>query len=332
MKHSILHKFYASKYTLPVRICLAGIYGSLVFLRNRLYDFRLFNSYSVSVPVVSVGNLTMGGSGKTILVQALIDFFLDNGLNPAVLSRGYGRSTKGLFVVSDGNRLQGDAGTAGDEPYLIARRYPGVPVVVSKDRLAGAEFLISTCSPAVIILDDGFQHRRLQRDVDILVLDQPEQIRSHMLPWGKNREFSSEQKRADLVIHSKAGKSSDPDFNLHITTSSVLHNLTGEDNKTVPFETYGIFAGLGNNAAFFESVEAIFGQAKSLLPFPDHNTYSDPDLRHIEAEMCPAWITSEKDIVKLSTAFCQKLRIYFVRAEAVLPRALRDHLKHYFKL
>ena len=149
---SLTNYLHTAKWFLPVRVALSIKYGILVSLRNRAYDLGLFKTYKVKTPVISVGNISAGGSGKTILVQALIEHFLGLGKRPAVLSRGYGRSSKGVVVVADDIGLKATVKNSGDEPFLMATNYPGVPVVVSENRVAGARHLEDNFSPDVIII------------------------------------------------------------------------------------------------------------------------------------------------------------------------------------
>ena len=123
---------HTAPWFLPVRIVLSIIYGVFIWLRNRGYDLGVFKTHSVKTPIISVGNISTGGSGKTILVQALIQHFLSIQKKPAVLSRGYGRSSKGIVVVADGNGLKATLSDSGDEPFLIAENFKSVPVVSLK--------------------------------------------------------------------------------------------------------------------------------------------------------------------------------------------------------
>ena len=155
----------------PLLRPLAPIYGGVVALRGRLYDSGRLAQTALSVPVVSVGNLVVGGAGKTPVVALLAGWLRDRGLRVAILSRGYGRRRKGRVVVQDFERLRASVEQGGDEPVLLARELPGVAVVVDADRVAAGRMAVAELGANVLLLDDGFQHRRLGRDLDLLVLD-----------------------------------------------------------------------------------------------------------------------------------------------------------------
>jgi len=317
---------------LPVRVLLSFIYSCLVQLRNWLFDVGIFKTHRVSIPVVSVGNISSGGSGKTILVQALANYFTLTGKHPAVLSRGYRRSSKGLVVVSDETGIITNPTEAGDEPYLMALNLPGTPVVVSEDRLLGARFLEKQTSVDLIILDDGFQHRRLHRDVDIVLIDFPSTPAQRVLPWGRLREPRKNAGRADVVLFSKQGLRSEDNANLHFHLEDFLVDWAGEP---VSFEsvstTYGLFSGLGNNTHFQQQVESLLGPANMRLSFPDHATYDASQRRLITDQSCGRWVTTQKDFIKLDPDFCRDNRICYIGVKTVLPAALLTYLKQYFK-
>ncbi len=298
-----------------------------------MYDWHIFSVHKVETPVISVGNISVGGSGKTIMVQSLLEFFIKHHFKPAVLSRGYGRQTDDLFLVADESSLLGSVAESGDEPFLMARNFPGVPVVVSADRYTGARYLESNFDVDVIILDDGFQHRRFHRNLNILLIDKPENEITHLLPWGDQRENENGMDRADLVLYSKSGHRDNPDTNFHIISENQLLGFYGIPViDPGPSGSFGVFAGLGNTDHFFQSIDANFGQPTVRLSFSDHATYNQLECDIIVAETCDYWITSQKDIIKLDSSFCAKNNIFFVKAKGDLPTALTTRLKHHFKL
>ncbi|NQV41823.1 MAG: tetraacyldisaccharide 4'-kinase [Candidatus Marinimicrobia bacterium] len=323
-----LHK---APWFLPVRIVLSIIYGVLIWIRNRAYDLGLFKTYRVKTPVISVGNLSTGGSGKTILVQALIQHFLSMNKKPAVLSRGYGRSSKGLVVVADGNGFVGTLTDSGDEPFLITENYDDIPVVVSENRVDGARYIENTFDPDVIILDDGFQHRRLHRDLDILIVDFQYSPKPHLLPWGYLRENVQNISRADLVVYSKSGLQKDPVNNLVFDINNYVQN---HHKKRIDLSrlkgTFGLFAGLGNPCHFFEQMEACHRSAQVKISFPDHAIYTSSQLDEIKDNFCDYWITTQKDFIKLDPAFCEKFNICYIGVKTHLPTPLLTHLKQHF--
>src|SRR3984893_9237644 len=173
---------------------LSSLFGLGVRVRNALYDRSLARAQRLSGPVVSIGNLSVGGSGKTALVLLLGELLQVRGLKFDILTRGYGRTTRGVALVDPA----GSPRDFGDEPLLIARRLQ-TPVVVGEDRYEAGRFAESRFGPRIHLLDDGFQHRRLARDFDI-VLVTPEDARDRLLPGGHLRETLQSLQRADVVV------------------------------------------------------------------------------------------------------------------------------------
>ena len=173
---------------------LTGLYGAGIALRNTLFDHRVLASALLQRPVVSVGNLSAGGTGKTPFVIALGELLKERGRRFDILSRGYGRKTRGVRVVDP----KGSASEFGDEPLLLARRL-GVPVVVGESRYDAGRTAEQRFDSELHILDDGFQHRSLARDFDI-VLIAPGDLQDRLLPSGRLREPFSSLNRADAIV------------------------------------------------------------------------------------------------------------------------------------
>lgn len=176
------------------------IYRELIRLRAVLYRWRVFSSYKAPVPVISVGNLAVGGTGKTPVVDYLLKFCLAKGRRVAVVSRGYGgRKHSGVQIVSGGNGPLLEPEQCGDEPYLLARRNPQALVLVSPKRAQAIQQAVESLGAEVVLLDDGFQHLAVQRDVDIVLLDAQRPFgNGHQLPAGLLREPISALGRGDL--------------------------------------------------------------------------------------------------------------------------------------
>jgi len=183
------------------------LYGVIMSVRNALYDSGLFRSWRSPIPVISVGNITTGGTGKTPLTDWIVKFYHRCGKKTAIVSRGYGRSTKGPLLVSDGKTLLVGSREAGDEVAMLAARNPASIVVVAENRREGVELILRELAgslPEVIVLDDAFQHRRIARDLDIVVINAEEPFgRGRMLPAGRLREPLRGLRRADLIILNK---------------------------------------------------------------------------------------------------------------------------------
>lgn len=196
----------------PVLWPLSRIYGSAVALRNRGFDRDPSRAGKLPVGVVSVGNVTVGGSGKTPVTAAVARALLARGDRVAVLSRGYGRRSREPYVlVSDGKSIQASVEQAGDEPLELARGIAGLAVAVGPDRLECGRKLLDALGPHIVVLDDGFQHRRLQRDLDLVCFDAGESERAlRLLPLGRLREPLTSLARAHAVIVTRCPEGGGP--------------------------------------------------------------------------------------------------------------------------
>lgn len=309
-------------YLWPVSI----IYGAATAFRNLLFDSGLRAAETVGVPVVGIGNLTAGGTGKTPLTAHLIERLLKNGRKPAIVSRGYGGSLAGPVRVPANNA---NPSQFGDEPTWLAARFPNVPVIVGRDRVAACRFLNSSESKTDLILaDDAFQHRRLRRNFDIVVFDATEPLWHYRpLPMGRLREGFSSLKRAHALVLTKTNLVSDDDLK---RVRDILDHFVAELNPSLPrFETRAslmgfsslggdpsyplndldgksvvLASGIGRPETFRRLIES---QTKARviahLIYRDHHDYSDRDRAQILAKAresgADALVVTEKDAVKL---------------------------------
>ncbi len=318
----------------PIAMPLAILYGGIVNFRNHAYDSELFRSDRVSVPVVSIGGITAGGAGKTPLAMWTLDRLLEIGAKPGLLSRGYNRKSKQLFWVSRGDDTPIAASQlAGDEPCMIANRFRNIPVLCDSNRVRGAKALIAESKCNVIVLDDGFQHRKLVRDLDWISFDTGLSRRSYrMLPWGYLREGFANIHRAHLLWL----KVSDTE---HATKwEKAIRNL-GFDKPIVPFafspsawlsgdnrlplealsgkRCIG-FAGIAHPSRFLDSLRSTGIEVVQFLSFPDHHDYSPNDLaritRLLHSEHADLIVTTEKDLVKLPPEL-RSNQLYVLRSD-----------------
>ncbi|MDR0581545.1 MAG: tetraacyldisaccharide 4'-kinase, partial [Prevotellaceae bacterium] len=189
---------------LPAMNCLlapfAWLYGTAVTLRNKCYDRHIFRSTAFPLPVIAVGNITAGGTGKTPHTELLVTLLRDE-RRPAVLSRGYRRRTKGFRYVETTDTVA----AAGDEPLQLKQKFPALTVAVDADRVHGIRQLMAAATPPeVIILDDAFQHRRVRPALSLLLIDYHRPLhRDHLLPWGRLRDRRNQLRRADIVCITK---------------------------------------------------------------------------------------------------------------------------------
>lgn len=300
------------------------LYGLGVGIRNYLFDAEILKSKSYSIPVISVGNITVGGAGKTPHVEYLIDLLRDE-MQVAVLSRGYKRKSRG-YVVADENTTMRDIG---DEPFQIKQKFEGVYVAVDKDRCHGIDHLISdedTKDVEVILLDDAFQHRYVKPGVNILLVDYHKFINyDKLLPAGRLREPQSAKVRADIVIVTKCPKNLNPiDYRvlskamdlkafqqLYFTTLSYCDLkpiFNGGD--TVPLneimgENILLLTGIASPEHLqVDIMEYTRGVKLETMAFSDHHNFTERDVERINERFAAMpspkrIITTEKDQVRL---------------------------------
>lgn len=268
----------------------------LVQARARLYESGILAARRLSHPVISVGNLTVGGTGKTPLVIALAGELADRGFSPVILSRGYGRTSRGIVVAND------DWEQCGDEPMLMKQRLGGVPVVVGADRYEAGLAAEQKQLGNMFILDDGFQHRHLHRDVDIVAVDPVEWAQGEtMLPAGRWREPKSALGRAHAACVQEISGVAMPD--LIIPAFAVKTELDGIYKGEAPIAPEGLtdrkvvaFAGIAKPGRFFAAVRSIGIEPAECVCFPDHHRYSSREIEKLEGEIL---LTTEKDAVRL---------------------------------
>jgi tetraacyldisaccharide 4'-kinase len=275
----------------------------------------------LACPVVSIGNITVGGTGKTPMVIMLADLLTKAGFRPAILSRGYGgKKTEKVNVVSDGKNLRMGVKEAGDEPLLMAKSLGDVPVVTGKKRYITGKYAMDHFNVDVIILDDAFQHRSLERDLDIVLLDGERPFgNGFMLPRGTLREPKEALQRAHVVVvagndndkgakgdHSPVRAYTDaPLFFAARKPKAVIDGKNGEERPPEYLKGKKIcaFSGIAHPESFRETLQSLGGTIVAFIPFPDHHVYGKKDIADIgrrsaesSAELV---ITTEKDGMKL---------------------------------
>jgi len=297
---------------------LSWLYGLVVGIRNLLFDVGVLRTTAVDVPVISVGNMTAGGTGKTPLAERIVEYLLQRGLRVAVVSRGYGRHSRGVIIVSDGKSIRVEANQGGDEPVQIARKYPGVCVVVGERRVEAARTAVRDLKANVIVLDDGFQHRYLKRDLDIVVVDARKDLRDEpMLPAGKRREPLRGLRRADIVALSKV-EFDTIDWSERVRrwfggpVVAFRHAITSVHRATdhtelAPSEYRRkaaiAFSGIGDHRNFVTGLEHEGFRIVGDVRFRDHHIYTISDIEKLSAlqrsSHADIIVTTEKDIARL---------------------------------
>lgn len=303
---------------------LSVMYGLGVRMRNALYRRGILRTLEVDAPVISVGNLTVGGTGKTPLVEWMASQLAQSGLRVTVLTRGYGRKSSGRVVVSDGSMMRSNVDEAGDEPFLLAQNLNArTAVICDADRVAAARWTIANLKTDVFILDDAFQHQRIKRDLNILTIDatNPWGDRS-LLPKGKLREPVDELSRADCVVITRAVDANVNELRSEMESrwpglptyvSSIefagLRKLCDEDSSTevstMKETPVAAFCGIGNPESFFSLVRRSGYQLKDTSAFRDHYHYQQADIdrlvNHAVQNGAEAVLTTAKDAVKLKS-------------------------------
>jgi len=310
-----LHDYVLMLLLLP----LSYIYGLIGSLRAWCYQTGILRSYGAHVPVISVGNLVVGGTGKTPVVDWLLEFLHQRGYRVAVVSRGYAsspaegkRASRARKVVPEvaGSRARA-AAQFGDEPVLLASRHPHALVVVAPRRIDGVEHIQKHHQVDVIVLDDGFQHLALRRDLDLVLLDAGLPFgNGHVLPAGLMRERRSALKRADLLLLTRYS-ANDPKFDpqnkpvvrVKYTLAQYGVDMDGRmvDLNELNHLKLGAFAGIANPDDFFSSLHKCGIYPAATVACVDHAPYTPERVQYI-LERCAgvdALITTEKDAVKL---------------------------------
>jgi tetraacyldisaccharide 4'-kinase len=306
----------------PALAYLSFLYGAAVRLRVKAYP----NTKKTSLPgfVVSLGNLTVGGTGKTPATIMLAEWAAAEGYRPAVLSRGYGgKRGKEVLEVSDGKNLFARPAEAGDEPYLMARKLPGIPIFVSPNRYRAGLMAHEQHGANFFILDDGFQHIALKRDLDVVLVDSSRPFgNGHLLPWGPLREPVDHLRRADAFILTRAkgnsGKTGSPAFEFlkrrfpgkpvflseHVPEKIVFPDEGKDYNITfLKGRRVVAFAGLARPNALRETLISLESEVVSFKAFKDHHVYTPDQIRQLIREKnrlgVDCLMTTEKDWVRI---------------------------------
>jgi tetraacyldisaccharide 4'-kinase len=316
-----------------VKTFLAGIYFLLWWFWNFLYEHRFLVPKRVNAVVVSVGNLTVGGTGKTPLTIFLGKFYQERGYRVGIVSRGYKGSYRGaVALVSDGTTLFGSAAISGDEPMMMARQLTSVPIAVSKDRYQGCQLLIEKFKVNLILLDDGFQHRRLHRDLNLLLIDTTEKNFS-MFPKGPLREKVSAALRANVVILTRQGNSANergcmgaypwtgPTLKTYFSPIALIHLQTGvsKSPSDLKGEKVLAFCGIGNPQSFLKMLTDLGADVCESVVFQDHYNYTAWDIKELEKKSknlsLKRIVTTEKDAIKIESLAVSGIDIFVLQIE-----------------
>ena len=278
---------------------LTGLYAAATALRNTLYNRAVLASRRLEQPVVSIGNLSAGGSGKTPFVIALGELLQARHIRFDVLSRGYRRKTRGILVVD----VKGNAADFGDEPLLIARRL-GVPVIVGESRYRAGRVAEPRFHPQLHILDDGFQHRSLARDFDIVLMTERD-FDDRLLPSGRLREPLSSLRRADAIVLPQEFSAHHPLLDKFARQGKLIWRMRREIVIPDPPLAPIVFCGIARPDQFFAQVRAAGIAPAAEVAFRDHHPYRRRDVERLLAMRVKlgagGFLTTEKDALNLGS-------------------------------
>ena len=336
---------------------LSWIYGAVTSARNRRFDRKVGLSTSFPVPVISIGNITAGGTGKTPHTEYTVSLIKDR-FRTAVLSRGYGRRTHGYILA----RPLSDSREIGDEPRQILTRFPDIDVAVSEDRAEGISNLIRTRAPQAIVLDDAFQHRRVTPSLNILLVNYNRNILSDaILPAGRLRESAAGRARAHIIVVTKCPPDLTSD-NMDSLASKLkvnarqqvfftamqygnIYSMDGSADAPSQDTAVLTVSGIANPAPMEAEIRTRFSAVES-MSYPDHHNFSAHDIRNIQKRLdrMPAdsvIVTTAKDAARLSgMSLAQDLRSrifvlpvkpVFLRDSDLFDTTIINHIESYKK-
>lgn len=350
----------ASFRTYPILKPVSWIWAAFTSVRNLLFEKGIYHAESFRIPVISVGNITVGGTGKSPHTYYIASLTQNRrGAATAILSRGYRRHTSGFRIVSPSDTYL----TVGDEPLMLSLQLPDVCVAVDENRVNGIRTLINKVKPQVIVLDDAFQHRRVSPSLNILLVDYNRNIlQDSIIPAGRLRESASNRNRADIIIVTKCPSNLD-----EIQMDELSSTLPTNDKQSVFFSTisYGALyslidrseytphintpilavSGIASTGSFTDHLRSI-SSSVSLMSFPDHHSFNGKDIEKIDMALSglgseAVIVVTEKDAVRLKSLNLPsglRKRIYvlpisarFLKNEELFDKTIIDHIESFSK-
>lgn len=299
------------------------LYTFIIYLRNKFYDWNWFKSVKLPAPVISVGNIQLGGTGKTPLVQLLANWLHSEGYQPVILTRGYKRHSQHTIIIDENNRDSLTVSEVGDEPLLLARNLPGVTIAVDAQRQRAAREVLIKKSDVIFVLDDGFQHRQLRRELDLVLLDSSRWSNLPLLfPLTSFRDLPSSLRRAQAIILINTLNDSQKSQKIKGEIFSkwkipvffgehrplAVKNIMGETSLNLADlknKKIAAFCGIAQPISFFSLLKNLDAQPGWRKIFPDHYAYRQKDVERIwekaTAIGADCIITTQKDTVKIAS-------------------------------
>ncbi|MCX5898644.1 MAG: tetraacyldisaccharide 4'-kinase [Proteobacteria bacterium] len=311
--------------------CASYIFQGVVWLRRLLYEKEIFKSYRLPCPVLSIGNITVGGTGKTPAVYHIARHLKDAGYRVVILCRGYRAQDPGQgLVVADGSSLLAGPEQAGDEPFMLAQKLRDVPVLAGRDRVSLGQRAVRDFAAQVIIIDDGFHYFRLKRDLDIVLINSRNPFgNGYLLPRGTLREPIASIGRAQLIMLSKVDQTTNaaglektiqkynprtPIFNASLQAQAFRSTANDEtlSLEALKGKRAAAVCSIGDPDSFFSLLESLGVTVTARLAFPDHHWYDEADYRIINdsGNSADFIITTEKDIAKLDETMLGKRKFF----------------------
>ena len=315
---------------------LSLVYYCIVSVRNFLYSVNIFKSISFNTPIISIGNITTGGTGKTPFVIFLTNHFISKGKSIGVISRGYKRKSSDLVIAYDGKSVTSDVHSTGDELLMIINRFLGNDkffAIAYHDRVKAINEMINKFSPDIIILDDAFQNRKIVKTIDIVIQDKENKtiLNNLLLPGGNLRETNNALKRADVVLNNyKFDKSIPSEENVIKYEFTGLFDGLGKRVEIPKEKKAVLFSGIANNSSFQNVVSKQNINIIKKFEFFDHYNYTSVEIDKFKAlyKEDLVYITTEKDFIKIREfkEFISNYPVYYLRIDVILINSSLDNL------
>ena len=306
------------------KILLSILYISLINIRNWLYDIGFLTAHNFSTPIISIGNITAGGNGKTPMVVYIAKKLIDKDYCIGIISRGYKKKSSGTVIVSNGKKILCDVISCGDEAYLMAKNCPESIIIVDKNKIRAIEIMIGKFNPDLILIDDGFQFRKIKKTLDIILINIKIPIDLYkFLPHGLLREPISNIKRADMIITTYGKELNNKiniDNNIPLYNSNMRFSIKkGCNGELISSEITNdlnilAFCGIAHPDLFINAVKESGIKILEQIIFIDHAAYTKTKIDKIDKlvsnKNIDCLITTEKDFVKLPSTLVDKYNIY----------------------